>query len=465
MLLSIGYAISWNSIDISDYSMFEERVEFTIADKSWNSNIFKFEYKVHWQNKSWEMTTDQSLPAYYTVVFPAQNISIQSYDRSQPYEAYKRSQGVFGSLSLSDYSIISTRCSALCSLSILQRDLNNANSRAILDSVCSRWKTVVNYLYIVGPCTDIAIFINGLVVNVDESGLSDDFENIMQSASLSHVISVSGFQITVLALFLEIIINKIYLPTKPRLFVVTGILMLYSLFAGINPPIIRALISSIVSMAALTFLGRKLPFVSSLIYSAIILLVVFPSYLYSYSFMLSFAATLGVSLLPLQSTSDLKHVFWYSSLATILAFFATLPISSQFESSINPLSLLIGSLILPITPIITILATLSMIPIIGEISLLISSVVLSLYFSSLHMISRFGLLIRFEAFTFTNTVIYYALFLGTVFWIRKFGFKQIRFRWKEPNHNIKPYESHPDHNISNIDVAVDERNIIGNRVK
>lgn len=137
-----------------------------------------------------------------------------------------------------------------------------------------------------------ASLLAGLIIG-DDSGFTDEVKEEFRQVGLSHILAVSGYNITVLAGFLI----KIFKGRASRLqsaLIVLLALSIFSLFTGAEPPVLRAsVMSSIVILAALA--GRLANVKNCLILSAFIL-TLFNPFLPSFdlSFKLSFLATCGL---------------------------------------------------------------------------------------------------------------------------------------------------------------------------
>lgn len=88
-----------------------------------------------------------------------------------------------------------------------------------------------------------------------------------------------------------------FLPKHLRIGTIIITIVSFSFFVGVQPPIARAALMGILSLVG-SLIGRKVSPVYSLLVSAVICLWVYPGWISSLSFYLSYAATSGIILVP-----------------------------------------------------------------------------------------------------------------------------------------------------------------------
>ena len=138
-----------------------------------------------------------------------------------------------------------------------------------------------------------ASLFNGMLLG-NQLFVTNTFYNQLKQVGLIHIVVLSGMNITMLsAILLNTLVHVI--NRKWALLCTIVIIILFVLFVGAKPPIIRAAIMGIISLAAVLY-GRKSMALYSLFLSAIIMLIINFEWLQSISFQLSFTATLGIVL-------------------------------------------------------------------------------------------------------------------------------------------------------------------------
>lgn len=199
-----------------------------------------------------------------------------------------------------------------------------------------------------------ASLLNGIIFGT-KLRTSKEFLLQIKQVGLSHIVVLSGMNITILCSIISVITSHI----SKRVSVVITILtvVIFIAFVGIQAPVVRAAFMSLLTLVAILY-GRKTFAMYSLVLSAIISLLIWPKWLTSISFHLSYAATLGLILFAGASDSKKNEkstfaTYCGSELRTSLAAQAfTVPlifIYFQQVSLIAPLSNLLVSWI--ITPI------------------------------------------------------------------------------------------------------------------
>ncbi|MFL1780748.1 ComEC/Rec2 family competence protein [Candidatus Hepatincolaceae symbiont of Richtersius coronifer] len=132
----------------------------------------------------------------------------------------------------------------------------------------------------------------------------ENLENLRKS-SLSHLISISGYHISLIALFMFFIIRNL-LSLIPRISIhfdnkkitsilTIGFLLFYLLLIGFKTPALRAVIMSTGFLLAIILNFRALS-LNSLFLAGLLILIWKPYSIYSASFLLSFYATLTIIL-------------------------------------------------------------------------------------------------------------------------------------------------------------------------
>lgn len=118
-------------------------------------------------------------------------------------------------------------------------------------------------------------------------------------AGVVHILSVSGFHVTLIAAICLFFIDGLRLNRRVGLLLTVTITLAYTVMSGAGPAAVRSLIMGWTMLAA-RYLKRDYNWVTSLCLSALILLLIDPNYLLQAGFQLSFAATWGILCLTPQ---------------------------------------------------------------------------------------------------------------------------------------------------------------------
>jgi competence protein ComEC len=219
-----------------------------------------------------------------------------------------------------------------------------------------------------------ASLLTGMVYG-DTGTLSNEFHKRLRNTGTTHIIAVSGYNITLWIVWFE----KLYALLSRRIVSIFTILFIifFMLFVGMNNvPVFRSGIMSVLLIIS-RIIGRKKALFTSLGFTVAFLLLLNPFVLESISFQLSFLSTLGlISLNPVLSKKMLRVPgFLREDLcSTISAVLFTLPVSIYHFQEFSLLSILVNIFVLPVTSYITIggimfILSLLFIPIFSEIIL------------------------------------------------------------------------------------------------
>ncbi|BCN31748.1 DNA internalization-related competence protein ComEC/Rec2 [Anaeromicropila herbilytica] len=129
----------------------------------------------------------------------------------------------------------------------------------------------------------------------DKSELDEEINALYQENGISHIIAISGLNVSLIGLFIYQLLRKLHCNIK--ISVAFSIIFIYSFGALTNFSVStnRAVVMLIVSYIAI-LIGRTYDLYTSLALSALIILIQNPMQLYDVGFLLSFGAVLGIAL-------------------------------------------------------------------------------------------------------------------------------------------------------------------------
>ncbi len=196
--------------------------------------------------------------------------------------------------------------------------------------------------------------LSGIVYGA-KSTMPEDFSHQLSVTGTTHIIAVSGYNITVLVSSLGVFS---YIFGRKRLYAISVIfLFLYMFFVGVdNIPVVRATIMGI-SFIVSKLLGRKGSFNVMFPFVIAILLFFNPLSYKLISFQLSFLSTLGLVILSniIQAELYILPSFARENVAsTLAAIFFTMPVTLMNFNKVSIISPLANFFILPAVPFITI---------------------------------------------------------------------------------------------------------------
>ncbi len=225
----------------------------------------------------------------------------------------------------------------------------------------------------------------------DESAMPADLDDSFRRSGTSHLIAISGFNIAIVSSLITLLFASLLGKWRGTAAAIISI-SLYTILVGANPPVVRAAIMGSLSLMGL-LIGRRNGGLNALFLTAGIMLAFRPFLLWSISFQLSAAATLGLVLFasPIQRilqqffstrmeenlarkvSSGLGEYFFY----TIAAQITTLPILLHHFHQFPWVTLLANPLVLPLQPPLMITSGAALIlgwihPVLGQIAALVS---------------------------------------------------------------------------------------------
>ncbi|MGQ9667221.1 MAG: DNA internalization-related competence protein ComEC/Rec2 [Anaerolineae bacterium] len=197
----------------------------------------------------------------------------------------------------------------------------------------------------------------------DERGISGRLEDALRASGTSHIVVISGWNITLLAG----LVTALLAPAVGRRRAMAAALIAvagYTALVGFDPPVVRAAIMGGLSLFAL-LTGRRSTALHSLALAALLMTAIQPHALWHLGFQLSFAATLGlITLYPLlwRGWQRLREKLGRAGrrspfraleeivLVTLAAQFWTLPILLYQTGQLSLATLPANVLVLPAQP-------------------------------------------------------------------------------------------------------------------
>lgn len=205
-----------------------------------------------------------------------------------------------------------------------------------------------------GMPTREAALARGFVLGEDEeidARTKDDFRR----SGLSHLLAVSGQNVTLLALLAMPVLGALGIPLRQRLLWVLGLIAVYVPVAGAGPSLQRAGVMGALGLLA-TLAGRRSSRLYALAVAAAVTLAIEPGIAADIGWQLSFAAVLGILILaePLARAivARLGSGSWRRALAegvamTVAATLATAPLIAFHFETLSTTTLAANVLALP----------------------------------------------------------------------------------------------------------------------
>ena len=264
----------------------------------------------------------------------------------------------------------------------------------------------IQYLY-----KEKSSFLQALIIGI-KNDLTLYERDLFSKTGISHIVSISGMHISIIAGIIIILIGKI---NKIYKFILLEIgVMLYYLIVGEMPSIQRAIIFSIINYVSF-FIDRRNDGISSLSIIGVLLITNNPYIIYNLSFQLSFLATLSI----IYFRTYIKNIVKSNILAiTISANILTIPIIYYYFNIISIVSIISNVIVTPFIGAIMIMGIFSVSIFELNVSLAkyISSVLIDIINSIYILLDKLSG-IKFAYIEVENPKIYYVIIYYVVIFI------------------------------------------------
>ncbi len=208
-----------------------------------------------------------------------------------------------------------------------------------------------------------ASLLAGILLGV-ESGIPAPVQAAFRETGTSHVIAISGFNITIIAGIFVTYLGRWLGPRRGTLLAVLGV-ALYTLLVGADAAVLRAALMGTLTLFA-RLLGRRQTALNTLAFTAALMTALDPFTPWEVGFQLSFAATLGLVLyadslsraferaaLRLLPPSWVRRASGAVSEYVLLTFAAqitTLPVMAYHFGALSWVAFFTNPVILPVQP-------------------------------------------------------------------------------------------------------------------
>lgn len=195
----------------------------------------------------------------------------------------------------------------------------------------------------------LASLLSGIVLGL-KGDISDDVLEAFGDGGVLHVLTASGLNIGIVYAAVEWILKFLKLSRRAGFIAGSVAVLFYSLMAGMAPPVLRAAIMLEVVMLG-RLIGRKSDPLNSLGFAGFLLLLTNSFNIFSASFQLSFAATVGIVLFfkPVQRFFYKVPAFFRDSLAVLVsAQLPLFPFLAYYFHKISLVGFLLNFIIVPL---------------------------------------------------------------------------------------------------------------------
>lgn len=202
-----------------------------------------------------------------------------------------------------------------------------------------------------------AAFLKGLILGERES-LPRDFVSDLQKTGTTHIVALSGYNITIIARFVIMALLGLAIPFRVSFWIATAAIMGFVALTGASPSAVRAGIMGILVLVAERE-GRAYQITNALIFAAALMILHDPTILrFDAAFQLSFLATLGLIYLApvLEKMADrMRPVFREKPRGSLISARQTLIETLSAQLMVLPLLIYLFGKISLVSPLANVL--------------------------------------------------------------------------------------------------------------
>lgn len=263
------------------------------------------------------------------IIFPTPPVSMRSFD----YKKYLSLQNIYGAM-------------------IYPKIISHQQTTLLWWQKIQKIKTALSekLSYVIpSPESKLA---GGILFGEDT--LPKEIKNNFVMSGVSHVIVLSGYNITIFIIFVMMIF--LFVPFDYRLALASITTILFVIAVGGGASVIRATLMSLVSLLAM-YAGREYDAKRALFFSAFLITMYDPKILlYDVSFHLSFFATFGIIFFNKPFVNYFKRyinnkILLETFCVTLSAYLITLPYIVATFGKISIYAILVNILIVPFVPV------------------------------------------------------------------------------------------------------------------
>ena len=294
--------------------------------------------------------------AYGDYVRLTGNLTLPPEDEDFNYREYLKRQNIYAYMSRAEVEVLAS---------------NQGN--ALFRIIFALKTRALEILYQLWPDPEASL-LAGILLGV-ESGISDHVQKAFRETGTTHVIAISGFNITIVAGFFSRFFSRFLNPRKGALAAMLGI-GFYTLLVGADAAVVRAAVMGGLSIFAQQ-IGRRQHGLNAAALASFVMIIINPQLPWDISFQLSLSATLGLILyadplagwflrlssrfLPLEKAQKITQPVSEYVLFTFAAQLTTLPVMIYHFRAFSLKTFLANPAILPVQPPIMVIGGLALI--------------------------------------------------------------------------------------------------------
>ncbi|NNF02215.1 MAG: ComEC/Rec2 family competence protein [Bacteroidia bacterium] len=235
------------------------------------------------------------------------------------YAEYLARQNVFATsyLKIGDFTVIK-RTGITSSIFSFSKRLADNGDQILRTHLCDTRLAVANSLLL-----------------GDRSQLDDATSAIFSNTGSMHVLAVSGLHVGMVYLLLSFLLAKVPAKKAYKSLLMVSLIFIYAIVTGLSPSVVRASIMfAIIEIAGFRKLDTNI--LNSVAFSALLMLLTDPFYIYSVGFQLSYVALTGILIFyePIRSCLNVDlyplEKLWQITAVSIAAQLSTFPLTLYY---------------------------------------------------------------------------------------------------------------------------------------
>ncbi|MCK9272499.1 ComEC family competence protein [Candidatus Gracilibacteria bacterium] len=188
------------------------------------------------------------------------------------YRTYLKLKNIYGMVYMYNFDVIGK---------------NSTNYENFIEKIRNKILITIKEIY---P-KDSSNLLSGILIG-ERNDLSLELKNNFNRSGLTHIIAVSGFNITIIIIFLSFILRPF--PMAIKIPIIVGFIVVFVNIVGDNSPAIRAAIMGIISYISLSY-SRKINLFNLILFIVIFFIILNPLIInYDISFQLSLLSVIGI---------------------------------------------------------------------------------------------------------------------------------------------------------------------------
>ncbi len=234
---------------------------------------------------------------------------------------------------------------------VVEKEIKNKNGYLyFLDTVRQKLKSSIENI----SSEEDSAILKAMLLGEKED-LKKEQKELYQKGGISHILAISGLHISFLGLLLYQFLRKMALSFGASGFIAAAVMGSYGVMTGMSVSAMRAVLMFFIYLGS-QILGRTYDVLSSLSFAGLMILLYNPASVYQASFLLSFGAVLGLTLLlpRMEETfqKEKEHAARKIFRASVSVSIATLPVSLLFFSEWSAFGILLNIIVIPTVQIV-----------------------------------------------------------------------------------------------------------------